>query len=101
MNTQEAVIVSTARTPIGRAYRGAFNDTEAPVLSAHVVDAALARAGIDPAQVDDVYLGNGASELIVMALNALLDNGDEVLLPAPDYPLWTAAASLSGGVRSG
>lgn len=47
--------------------------------------------------VDDVYLGNGASELIVLALNALLDNGDEVLVPAPDYPLWTAAVSLSGG----
>jgi alanine-synthesizing transaminase len=47
--------------------------------------------------VDDVYLGNGASELIVMALNGLLDNGDEVLVPAPDYPLWTAAVSLSGG----
>jgi alanine-synthesizing transaminase len=47
--------------------------------------------------VDDVYLGNGASELIVMALNALLDTGDEVLLPAPDYPLYTAAVALSGG----
>ena len=47
--------------------------------------------------LDDIYLGNGASELIVMATNALLDTGDEVLLPSPDYPLWTAAASLSGG----
>ncbi|MCH2241759.1 MAG: pyridoxal phosphate-dependent aminotransferase [Aquabacterium sp.] len=47
--------------------------------------------------VDDVYLGNGASELIVMSLNALLNDGDEVLLPAPDYPLYTAAVSLSGG----
>ncbi len=47
--------------------------------------------------VDDVYLGNGASELIVMALNALVDANDEVLVPAPDYPLWTAAVSLSGG----
>ena len=47
--------------------------------------------------VDDVYLGNGASELIVMSLNALLDVGDEVLVPAPDYPLWTAGVSLSGG----
>jgi len=56
---REAAIVSTARTAIGRAYRGAFNDTEAPVLSAHVVDAALDRAGIDPARVDDVYLGCG------------------------------------------
>ena len=47
--------------------------------------------------IDDIYLGNGASELIVMAMNALLNNGDEVLVPAPDYPLWTAAVSLSGG----
>src|SRR5512139_1653688 len=53
--------------------------------------------GIHGVTVDDVYLGNGASELIVMALNALLDNGDEILVPAPDYPLWTAAVSLSGG----
>ena len=47
--------------------------------------------------VDDVYLGNGASELIAFSLNALLDSGDEILVPAPDYPLWTAAVSLSGG----
>jgi len=47
--------------------------------------------------VDDVYLGNGASELIAFSLNALLDAGDEILVPAPDYPLWTAAVSLSGG----
>ncbi|MFZ9429376.1 MAG: pyridoxal phosphate-dependent aminotransferase [Burkholderiaceae bacterium] len=53
--------------------------------------------GISGVSVDDVYLGNGASELIVMALNGLLDNGDEILVPAPDYPLWTAAVSLSGG----
>ena len=50
--------------------------------------------GVD---INDIYLGNGASELIVLAMNALLDNGDEVLVPAPDYPLWTAAVSLSGG----
>ena len=47
--------------------------------------------------LDDIYLGNGASELITMATNALLDNGDELLLPMPDYPLWTASVSLSGG----
>ena len=47
--------------------------------------------------VDDVYLGNGASELIQMTLQALLDNGDQVLIPAPDYPLWTACTSLAGG----
>ncbi|MGF7147078.1 acetyl-CoA C-acetyltransferase [Sphingomonas zeicaulis] len=56
---REAVIVSTARTGIGRAYRGALNDTEAPVLSGHVVRAAVARAGIDPARVDDIFLGVG------------------------------------------
>jgi len=47
--------------------------------------------------LDDIYLGNGVSELIVLAMNALLNAGDEVLVPAPDYPLWTAAVSLSGG----
>ena len=47
--------------------------------------------------LEDIYVGNGASELIVMAVNALLNSGDEVLVPAPDYPLWTAAVSLSGG----
>jgi len=47
--------------------------------------------------VDDVYLGNGVSELITMVMQALLDQGDEVLIPAPDYPLWTAMTSLSGG----
>jgi alanine-synthesizing transaminase len=47
--------------------------------------------------VDDVYLGNGVSELITMVMQALLDNGDEVLIPAPDYPLWTAMTSLAGG----
>ena len=55
------------------------------------------KQGISAVTLDDIYLGNGASELITMATNALLDNGDEVLLPMPDYPLWTAAASLSGG----
>ena len=55
------------------------------------------KQGIVGVTLDDVYLGNGASELITMATNALLDNGDELLLPMPDYPLWTAATSLSGG----
>lgn len=56
---REAAIVATARTGVGKAYRGAFNDTEASVLAAHVVNAAISRAGIDPARVDDVYLGVG------------------------------------------
>jgi len=50
--------------------------------------------GVD---VEDIYIGNGVSELIDMSMNALLNTGDEVLIPAPDYPLWTAAVSLSGG----
>ncbi len=53
--------------------------------------------GIKDVDIDDIYLGNGVSELIVMSMQALLDNGDEVLIPAPDYPLWTASVSLSGG----
>ncbi len=53
--------------------------------------------GIVGVTLDDIYLGNGASELIVMASNAMLNDGDEMLIPAPDYPLWTAAVSLSGG----
>ena len=53
--------------------------------------------GFPSFDVEDVYLGNGVSELISLVLQALLDNGDEVLIPAPDYPLWTASTSLAGG----
>ncbi|MDX3884217.1 MAG: acetyl-CoA C-acyltransferase [Sphingomonas sp.] len=56
---REAVIVSTARTGVGKAYRGAFNDTEAPVLSGHVVKAALDRSGLDPKRIDDIFMGVG------------------------------------------
>ena len=55
------------------------------------------QSGIRGVQVDDIYMGNGASELIVMAMQGLLDTGDEVLIPSPDYPLWTAAVNLSSG----
>lgn len=58
----EAVIVSVARTAIGKAYRGAFNDTEAPVLGGHVVRAVVERAGVDPAEVDDVLIGCAAQQ---------------------------------------
>ena len=54
-------------------------------------------SGVGGVDIEDVWLGNGVSELIVMALQALLNNGDEVLVPTPDYPLWTAAVSLCGG----
>lgn len=52
---------------------------------------------IDNVGLDDIYTGNGVSELIVMAMQGLLNNGDEILIPSPDYPLWTAAATLAGG----
>lgn len=55
------------------------------------------KTGIRNVEIGDIYIGNGVSELIVMAMQALLNNGDEVLVPSPDYPLWTAAATLSGG----
>jgi acetyl-CoA C-acetyltransferase len=55
--TREAVIVSTARTPIGKAYRGAFNDTDAPVLGGHAIASAVARAGIEPGEIQDVVMG--------------------------------------------
>lgn len=53
--------------------------------------------GIRSVDVNDIWMGNGVSELIVMCMQALLNDGDEILIPAPDYPLWTAAATLSGG----
>lgn len=53
--------------------------------------------GVRNVSVNDIFIGNGVSELIIMAMQALLNNGDEVLLPSPDYPLWTAAVSLSSG----
>ena len=70
-----AVIVSTARTPIGKAYRGAFNDTNGATLGAHVVSHAVARAGIDPQEVEDVVLGcanpEGATGLNIARQSAL------------------------------
>lgn len=53
--------------------------------------------GLKDIGVDDIYIGNGVSELIVMSMQGLLDSGDEILIPSPDYPLWTAAVNLSGG----
>src|SRR5687767_10246372 len=57
MATRDAVIVSTARTPIGKAYRGAFNATPSPTLAAHAIRAAVQRARVDPAEIDDVIMG--------------------------------------------
>jgi len=75
----------------------AYSDSKGIFAARKAVMHYTQQQGIHGVTLDDIYLGNGASELIVMATNALLNDGDELLLPAPDYPLWTAAVSLSGG----
>lgn len=68
------------------------------ILSAREAILAYHRSkGVNVASIDDIYTGNGVSELITMTMQGLLDNGDEVLVPAPDYPLWTASVTLTGG----
>jgi alanine-synthesizing transaminase len=74
-----------------------YSDSKGILSARRAVVQHYEQHGFDGLDVEDVYLGNGVSELIVMALQALLNNGDEVLIPAPDYPLWTAAVSLGGG----
>lgn len=74
-----------------------YSDSKGIFAARKAVMHSTQEQGIKGVTLDDIYLGNGASELIVMATNALLDNGDEMLIPSPDYPLWTAAVSLSGG----
>ncbi len=74
-----------------------YSDSKGIFAARKAVMHATQQQNITGVTLEDIYLGNGASELIVMATNALLDDGDEMLLPAPDYPLWTAAVSLSGG----
>ena len=74
-----------------------YGDSKGLLSARRAVVQYYQQRGVYGLDIEDVYLGNGASELIVMAMQALLDNGDEVLIPAPDYPLWTAAVSLSGG----
>jgi alanine-synthesizing transaminase len=75
----------------------AYSDSKGIFVARKAVMQYTQEQGIKGVTLDDIYLGNGASELIVMATNGLLNDGDEMLLPAPDYPLWTAAVSLSGG----
>lgn len=74
----------------------AYSDSKGIFSARKAVMHYTQQQGIQGVGLDDIYLGNGASELIVMATNALCNEGDELLIPAPDYPLWTAAASLSG-----
>lgn len=74
-----------------------YSDSKGLLPAREAIVRYAAGKGMTSVTPDDVYLGNGVSELIMMSLQALLNNGDEVLLPAPDYPLWTAVVSLTGG----
>jgi alanine-synthesizing transaminase len=93
-NAPEELLVDVIRNlPAAQGY----SDSQG-VLSARIaIVQHCQQQGVDSVDVDDVWLGNGVSELITMSLQALLDDGDEVLIPAPDYPLWTASTSLAGG----
>jgi len=74
-----------------------YSDSQGLFAARKAVMQDCQRLGIAGVDVDDIWIGNGVSELITMSLQALLDDGDELLIPAPDYPLWTAACSLAGG----
>jgi alanine-synthesizing transaminase len=74
-----------------------YSDSKGLFAARKAVMHATQAKNISGVQIDDIIIGNGVSELIVLAMNALLNNGDQILVPAPDYPLWTAAVSLSGG----
>lgn len=75
----------------------AYSDSKGLFSARKAIMQESQRLGVHGVGINDIYLGNGVSELIVMAMQALLNNGDEVLVPAPDYPLWTASVTLAGG----
>jgi alanine-synthesizing transaminase len=74
-----------------------YSDSKGILPAREAVASRYRAAGLEGADAEDVYLGNGVSELVAMAVQALLEDGDEVLIPAPDYPLWTAVTTLAGG----
>jgi alanine-synthesizing transaminase len=76
---------------------GGYSDSKGIYSARKAVMNYAQERGISGVGIEDIYIGNGASELILLGMNALLNDGDEVLVPAPDYPLWTAAVALSGG----
>lgn len=76
---------------------GGYSDSKGIYSARKAVMNYAQERGITGVGIEDIYIGNGASELILLGMNALLNDGDEVLVPAPDYPLWTAAVALSGG----
>ncbi|WP_285911811.1 pyridoxal phosphate-dependent aminotransferase [Actinomadura opuntiae] len=88
-------VVDAARA--GVADSTGYGDAQGLLPAREAIAADYARKGLSGVTPADVFLGNGVSELVSMALQALLDPGDQVLVPAPDYPLWTAATTLAGG----
>ena len=90
----EEILVDVVRNlPMAQGY----SDSQGLLSARTAIVQHYQERGLDTVDVDDVWLGNGVSELITMSLQAMLDDGDEVLVPTPDYPLWTAATSLAGG----
>ena len=89
----EILVDMIAQLPLAQGY----SDSKGIIGARRAVTQYYRLMGVEGVSTEDVYLGNGVSELIVMAMQAMLDNGDEVLIPAPDYPLWTAATALAGG----
>jgi alanine-synthesizing transaminase len=90
---EEILVDVIASLPTAQGY----SDSKGILSARRAVAQYFQTKGVEGVGIEDIYLGNGVSELIVMAMQGLLDDGDEVLIPAPDYPLWTAAASLAGG----
>lgn len=78
-------------------YADGYSDSKGIYPAREAIRRYAQEKGIHGVHIDDIYIGNGVSELIVLAMQGLLDNGDEILVPAPDYPLWTAAVNLAGG----
>ena len=89
----EILVDMIAQLPSAQGY----SDSKGIISARRAVTQYYRLKGVEGVGTEDVYLGTGVSELIVMAMQAMLDNGDEVLIPAPDYPLWTAATALAGG----
>ncbi len=90
----EEILVDVIRNlPVSQGY----SDSQGLLSGRTAVVQHYQERGVRGTTVDDVWLGNGVSELITMSLQAMLDDGDEVLIPAPDYPLWTASTALAGG----
>ena len=90
------VVIREVRENLHRAQ--GYTDSKGILPARLAIQAYCRQKGINGVELDDIYIGNGVSELIVSSMQGLLDNGDEILIPAPDYPLWTAAVNLSGGV---